>query len=239
MNTIHATITLAAVLAIPALAQTSAPIAAGPIQSQTWSIEGNSIPPQTFGEFEASVLAGLDRQVHAQQDTLLALRDKYKEDSPEVQTAKLKLAVLQARRDKLARTNTEIASLRIAAILDLESRTRAAGQPAAHETLFDFSKSQTTTGTITILSLAKPYSVVTINVAGTPTDVFLASLNALAAGGWTPNSVKPGDTITVTGAPARGGSPMLPASEVSFNGKPLFSRPAVELTQAAVATYEK
>jgi hypothetical protein len=74
----------AALLAMQAFAQTPAPTG-----TQTFG---------TFGAFEASVLAGLDSQVHAQANTLAALRAKYNEDYPDVETAKLNLAILQARR---------------------------------------------------------------------------------------------------------------------------------------------
>jgi hypothetical protein len=196
----------------------------------------------TFGAFEASVLAGLDSQVDAQVKTLAALRAKYNDDYPDVETAKLNLAVLQAKRDALARKNADIANTRVAVLLDPGLLTRgpaSATQPAAHEALFDFSKSQTITGTITQLNFVNPYSVLTVNVSGALTNVFLASANALAAGGWSRGAVKPGDPITVTGAPARGGSNILQATEVSSNGKPLFSRPGVELSRAAAAAYEK
>jgi hypothetical protein len=163
-----------------------------------------------------------------------------------VQAAKLNLAILQARRDALARKNADIANMRVAALLDPGMLTRGtagslnrAAQPAAHEVLFDFSKSQTITGTITQLNLVNPYSVLTVNVSGVLTNVFLASANALAAAGWSRGTVKLGDQITVTGAPARGGSIIMQATEASSNGKPLFSRPALELSQDAVGAYEK
>jgi hypothetical protein len=241
MYKLSAAITLA-LLAIQAFAQTPAPTATNlsPIKVEGAETHG------TFGAFEASVLAGLDRQVDAQKDTLAALRAKYSEDNPEVQTAKLNLAILQARRDALARKNADIANMRVAAILDPGLLTRGTSaspnrgaQPAAHEALFDFSKSQTITGTITQLNLVNPYSVVTVNVSGALTNVFLASANALAAAGWSRGTVKLGDQITVTGAPARGGSNILQATEASSNGKPLFSRPAVELSPDAVGAYEK
>jgi hypothetical protein len=241
MYKLSAALTLGA-LAIRAFAQTPAPTAASlsPIKIEGAQTFG------TFGAFEASVLAGLDSQVYAQENTLAALRAKYSEDYPDVETAKLDLAILQARRDALARMNAEIANMRVAAILDPGVLTRGAAnspdrsaQPAAHETLFDFGKSQTITGTITQLNLVNPYSVVTVNVSGALTNVFLASANALAAAGWSRGTVKLGDQITVTGAPAHGGSNILQATEASSNGKPLFSRPAVELSQDAVGVYEK
>jgi len=231
-----------AVLAVRAFAQTPAPTAAdrSPIKVEGAQAFG------TFGAFEASVLAGLDRQVDAQKNTLAELRAKYNEDYSDVETAKLNLAILQARRDDLARKNADIANRRVAALLDPGLLTRGTSaspsggaQPAAHEALFDFSKSQTITGTITQLNLVNPYSVLTVNVSGALTNVFLASANALAAAGWSRGTVKLGDQITVTGAPARGGSNILQATEASSNGKPLFSRPTVELSQGAVGAYEK
>jgi hypothetical protein len=237
MYKLGAALTLAAVITIPVFAQTPAPANMSPVKIEGAEASG------TFGAFEASVLAGLDRQVDAQKNTLAALRAQYNEDFPDVQTAKLNLAILQARRDALARTNADIANIRVAAILDPgllnRSAVNRAAQPAAHEALFDFGKSQTITGTITILTLVNPYSVVTVDVSGTLTNVFLASANTLATAGWNRSSIKRGDQITITGAPARGGSNILQATEVSSNGKALFSRPAVELSQEAVIAYEK
>jgi Family of unknown function (DUF6152) len=237
MYKLSAALTLAVVLTIPAFAQTPAPANTPSIRIEGAETSG------TFGAFEASVLAGLDRQVDAQTNTLATLRAQYNEDFPEVQTAKLNLAILQARRDALARTNADIANMRVAAILDPgllnRSAVNRAAQPAAHEALFDFSKSQTITGTITILTFVNPYSVVTVDVSGTLTNVFLASANALAAGGWKQGSVKRGDQITITGAPARSGANILQATDASSNGKALFSRPAVELSHEAVIAYEK
>ncbi len=237
MYKLSAAATLAAVFTMRAVAQTPAPV--NPIK-----IEGAQ--PSGIDGFEASVLAGFDRRVDAQKTTLAALRAQHNEDYPDVQTAKLNLAILQAQRDALARMNADRANIRVAALLDPGLFTRGAvnspnraAEPAAHETLFDFSKSQTITGTITILTFVRPYSVVTVDVSGVLTNVFLASTNALAAAGWSQGAVKRGDPITITGAPARGGSNILQATEVSSNGKPLFSRPAVELSRDAVRAYEK
>jgi hypothetical protein len=148
MHKLGAAITLGALFAIRAFAQTPAPNAA-PIR-----IEGADASNAPFGAFEASVLAGLDRQVSAQANTLAALRAKYSEDNSEVETAKLNLAILQARRDALARKNADIANTRVAVLLDPGLLTRGTSaslnrgaQPAPHEALFDFSKSQTITGT--------------------------------------------------------------------------------------------
>ena len=205
MNKLSAAATLAALFTIGGFAQTPAAI----------RVEGAEAHG-TLGAFEASVLAGLDSKVDAQKNTLAALRTQYKEDYPDVQTAKLNLAILQAQRDKLARMNADIANMRIAALLDPATMNRAnsanrATEPAPHEALFDFSKSQTITGTISVLTLVSPYSVVTVDVAGVPTNVFLASTNALAKGGWSTGMVKRGDPITVKGAPARGGANILQA----------------------------
>jgi len=233
---------LATCLAIPAFAQTLPPTATNSSPIKIEGAQGCCAP----GAFEASVLAELDRQVDAQKNALIALRAKYSEDHPDVETAKLNLAILQAKRDALARTNAEIANRRVAALLDPDLLARGtagsanrAAQPAAHETLFDFSKSQTITGSITQLNLVNPYSVVTVDASGVLTTVFLASANALATAGWVQGALKRGDRITVTGAPARGGSNILQATEVSSNGMRLSSRPAVVMSRDAVGAYEK
>src|SRR5580692_11413322 len=111
MYKLSAAIIVGAVLTIRAFAQTPAPTPADRIR-----IEGADASNAPFGAFEASVLAGLDRQVDAQKNTLAALRAKYNEDYPDVETAKLNLAILQARRDALARTNAEIANMRVAVL---------------------------------------------------------------------------------------------------------------------------
>jgi hypothetical protein len=120
MYKLSAAITLAGILTIQAFAQTPAPNATdrSPIRIEGGEIHG------ILGAFEASVLAGFDRQVDAQKDTLAALRAKYKEDHPDVETAKLNLAILQARRDALARKNADIANMRVAVLLDPGMLTR-------------------------------------------------------------------------------------------------------------------
>jgi len=193
-----------------------------------------------FGAFEASVLAGLDRQVDAQKETLAALRARLSENHPEVEAAMLNLALLQAKRDALAMTNAEIANRRVAVMLDPGLLTGSrADQPAAHDSLFDFSKSEVVTGTITQLNFSSPYSVLTVNVSGVLRNVFLASTNALAAAGWNRGTVRIGDQISVAGSPARARANILQATQVSAGGRTLFSRPDAELTREAAGVYEK
>jgi hypothetical protein len=98
--------------------------------------------------------------------------------------------------------------------------------PQPHDAEFDFTKSVTVTGTVTQF-LLNPNAWLTVAVSGsTPMRVSLASPSLLAVGGWSRDSVKLGDQVTVTGAPARDGSSTMQATSVSHNGTVLFTRSA-------------
>lgn len=109
-------------------------------------------------------------------------------------------------------------------MVDLAKRERAA-QEANHETEFDFSRSTTVTGTVTQVQMLNPNAWLTVALA-TPMRVSLASPSTLAAGGWNRDTVKLGDQVTVTGAPALDGSSTMQATSVSHNGTVLFTRSA-------------
>ena len=71
-------------------------------------------------------------------------------------------------------------------------------------------------------------------------QAFVASANTLSRAGWTrENGPKLGDQITITGAPALDGSSTMQATQVTFNGQVLFSRPSGPLPQNAMGAYEK
>jgi hypothetical protein len=92
---------------------------------------------------------------------------------------------------------------------------------AAHHNsapLFDFSKSITVEGTVVEFQFINPHARIRF-VAGPPasTEEWLAEgANAVALrhNGWTGEEFKPGDRITVTGAPARDGSRRMEWREV-------------------------
>jgi hypothetical protein len=71
---------------------------------------------------------------------------------------------------------------------------------------FDFEKSVAIEGKVTYMSFTNPHSFIDIDVddkAGKKTSwkVFATSRVVLQRYGWTSNSVKPGDAISVTGHP--------------------------------------
>ena len=76
---------------------------------------------------------------------------------------------------------------------------------------FDESKTQTLSGIVTLVDWRNPHVHVFLNVRGAKGELVnwaieLESPIDLHDSGWNPDSVKPGDAITVTGYPARNGS---------------------------------
>jgi len=86
--------------------------------------------------------------------------------------------------------------------------------PQAHPSIaakFDESKTQTLAGVVTLVDWRNPHVHVYLNVRGAKNELInwaveLESPIDLADSGWNPDSVQPGDAITVTGFPARNGS---------------------------------
>ena len=83
-----------------------------------------------------------------------------------------------------------------------------AASAAAHHSVsnFDFEKSETVSGTVSYFSFTNPHSFIDIKVkdekgAESIWKVFATSKVVLQRYGWSPSSVKAGDTITVTGHP--------------------------------------
>jgi hypothetical protein len=115
----------------------------------------------------------------------------------------------------------------LAAAQDL---AKLSAQKANHDVEFDFSKSTTVTGTVAQVTFINPYSWLTLNPSdGSSTTQYrisLASPNTLTQGGWSRTTVKTGDQVTVTGAPALDGSTVIQATSVSANGTVLFTRSA-------------
>jgi hypothetical protein len=94
--------------------------------------------------------------------------------------------------------------------------------------VYDLAQSITLTGTVTRLQFVNPHALIYFNVTspdGSVVEWFagLPSASRLgAAEGWTRETLKPGDPITITGAPARGGAPSLWTEQVSRDGEPLL-----------------
>jgi hypothetical protein len=85
---------------------------------------------------------------------------------------------------------------------------------------------QTVTGTATDFQFVNPHVIVTIeakesNGAVTKWQGELTSPNHLVRAGWNAHSIKPGDTVTLTGARALSGAPSLRITKTAVNGKEL------------------
>ena len=164
-------------------------------------------------------------------------------------TAAASLRVLTAQyngRNKIfffAATPTELQTIAEARDRELFNSAAAAhqAQPADHEALFDFTRSRTVTGTVVQIAWSNPYTMLTINNGTTdpPMQIFIASASTLERADWTRGTVKLGNQITITGAPALDGSSTLQATAVSLNGQIIFSRPNGPLPQVAIGAYEK
>ena len=102
---------------------------------------------------------------------------------------------------------------------------------------FDAAKPFTLTGAVTKVVWANPHAWLYIDVADAETQkvtnwaVEMNSPNALMRAGWTRNSLKIGDVITVEGSLAKDGSPTGNArSVVTSTGQRLFAASSQENT---------
>ena len=90
---------------------------------------------------------------------------------------------------------------------------------------FDFEKDVTVSGTVSYFSFTNPHSFIDIAVkdakgAAATWKVFATSKVVLQRYGWTPASVKAGDTITVTGHPDKARPQEMYLTKIKFaNGK--------------------
>jgi Family of unknown function (DUF6152) len=85
---------------------------------------------------------------------------------------------------------------------------------------FDQAKTQTLTGTVTQLDFVNPHVVVWFDVKGadgttTKWSGWLTAPNKLQRAGWTKNTLKPGDTLTVVGNQQKNGSPVLQIRKIA------------------------
>jgi len=85
---------------------------------------------------------------------------------------------------------------------------------------FDQTKQQTLQGTVTQLDFVNPHVVVWFDVKnadGTSTkwSGWLTAPNKLQRAGWTKNTLKPGDTLTVVGNQQKNGSPVLQIRKIA------------------------
>lgn len=92
---------------------------------------------------------------------------------------------------------------------------------------YDPTKEVTLTGVVTKFVMANPHGQLFWDVRGPDGKVVtwggeLHSIGLLRRSGWTRDTVKPGDTVSVRGYPSRAGTPFMVVQEVVVNGKSYF-----------------
>ena len=94
--------------------------------------------------------------------------------------------------------------------------------------VYDLTQMVTISGTVTNFRFVNPHTFIHFDVHGEGGKVvsWLGGLSAQTSlsqrEDWTIETLKPGDEITVTGAPARGGAPSVYVRQVILNGEPLL-----------------
>jgi hypothetical protein len=99
-----------------------------------------------------------------------------------------------------------------------------AGAPGAHHStaMYDTQHPVTISGTVKKFEWTNPHAFVYLEVKDEKTgalvewEVEMMSLNHLRAYGWTSKTVKPGEIISATGAPARSGAPAMIANRMKL-----------------------
>ena len=99
----------------------------------------------------------------------------------------------------------------------------AASAHAHHSTaMYDTQNPVTITGKVTRFEWTNPHAFVFLEVTDEQSgkvvewEVEMMSLNHLRSYGWTSRTVKPGETITATGSPARSGAPSMIANRMKL-----------------------
>ena len=94
--------------------------------------------------------------------------------------------------------------------------------------VYDLTESVTISGTVTDFRFVNPHTLIYVEVAGEDGEVVewlggMSSHTSLTRNeGWTRDTLKPGDEVSITGAPARGGAPSVWITQVILNGEPLI-----------------
>jgi hypothetical protein len=102
--------------------------------------------------------------------------------------------------------------------------------PSAHHgtnASYDPTKQVMLTGVVSRFVWANPHGQLHFDVKGPDGKVVtwggeLHSVALLRRSGWTRDTLKPGDTVTVRGNPSRAGTPFMVVQEVTVNGKSYF-----------------
>jgi hypothetical protein len=98
----------------------------------------------------------------------------------------------------------------------------AAPISAHHSTaMYDNQNPKTITGVVKKFDWTNPHAFIHLEVKDATGkvvewEVEMMSLNHLRSYGWTAKTVKPGETITCTGAPARSGAPSMIANRMKL-----------------------
>lgn len=92
---------------------------------------------------------------------------------------------------------------------------------------YDPTKQITLTGVVNKFVWSNPHGQLHFDVKGPDGKVVtwggeLHSIALLRRSGWTRDTLKPGDTVTVRGNPSRAGTPYMVVLEVTVNGKSYF-----------------
>lgn len=92
---------------------------------------------------------------------------------------------------------------------------------------YDPRKEVTLTGVVTKFIMMNPHGQLFFDVKGPDGKVVmwggeLHSIGLLRRSGWTRDTLKPGDTVSVRGYPSRAGTPFMVVQEVVINGKSYF-----------------
>jgi hypothetical protein len=116
-----------------------------------------------------------------------------------------------------------------AVIVGLGVALGSASLPAHHGTnaSYDPKKETTLTGVVTKFVMMNPHGQLFWDVKGVDGKVVswggeLHSIGLLRRSGWTPETLKPGDTVSVRGYPSRAGTPFMVVQEVVIDGKSYF-----------------
>ena len=94
--------------------------------------------------------------------------------------------------------------------------------------VYDLTQSITISGTVTDFRLVNPHTLIYLNVSGEDGEVvgwmggLISPIRLVRNEGWTSDTLKPGDEISVTGAPARGGEPSVWVEQIILNDAPLL-----------------
>jgi hypothetical protein len=115
-------------------------------------------------------------------------------------------------------------NVRLMAVLVTCGWLAMAGSPSAHHStaMYDSQNPVTITGVVKKFEWTNPHAFVYLEVKDEKTgkivewEVEMMSLNHLRGYGWTSKTVKPGDSLSATGAPAKSGAPSMIANRMKL-----------------------